>query len=281
MGGSSGIERDVISVNYNSTTNSKTTTKHNYSKQSEEVFKNNKTLHKSCDPKIQFDEDEKLVSKFKSPIVLCLDVTGSMTDWPKVIYDKLPMFYGQIVEQGYLKDPSISFCAIDDFNSGCPIQVTNFGQGKQIDELISKIWLVGRGGGPTNKHHPCEAYDLGFYFYSKKSDVSNSDLPFYFIIADEGFRYQSKVENIKKYIGDDIDKDISTSELIQELKKQYNVFLLQKDHGSKTNILEKLWKDELGEENVLQVSNPKACVDVMLGVMAIASKERTLKERKN
>ena len=30
----------------------------------------------------------------EEPIVCAVDVTGSMEDWPKVIYDKLPMFYG-------------------------------------------------------------------------------------------------------------------------------------------------------------------------------------------
>lgn len=34
------------------------------------------------------------MSKTKNPIVFALDVTGSMGDWAKVIYDKMPMFYG-------------------------------------------------------------------------------------------------------------------------------------------------------------------------------------------
>ena len=38
-----------------------------------------------------------LRSDFKHPIVFALDVTGSMGDWAKIIYDKLPMFYGQIM----------------------------------------------------------------------------------------------------------------------------------------------------------------------------------------
>lgn len=38
--------------------------------------------------------DEKLKSIFENPIVFALDVTGSMGDWSKIIYDKMPMFYG-------------------------------------------------------------------------------------------------------------------------------------------------------------------------------------------
>ena len=51
--------------------------------------------------------------------------------WSQVIYDKLPMFYGQIIMNKYLKDPSLSFCGIGDATADrAPLQVTNFGRGK-------------------------------------------------------------------------------------------------------------------------------------------------------
>jgi hypothetical protein len=73
-GGSAGIDRDVISND--STTGG--------SSSSNQVFNLNKSLHKSCDPKQQFS-DENMVSEHKSPIVLCLDVSGSMSEWPKIM----------------------------------------------------------------------------------------------------------------------------------------------------------------------------------------------------
>lgn len=43
----------------------------------------------------------------------------------------MPMFYGQIKMQNYIKDPEISFCAIGDATcDSAPLQVTGFGQGK-------------------------------------------------------------------------------------------------------------------------------------------------------
>ena len=51
-----------------------------------------------------------------------------MGDWSKIIYDKMPMFYGQIMMQEYLTDPAISFCAVGDaIHDRAPIQVTDFG----------------------------------------------------------------------------------------------------------------------------------------------------------
>ena len=55
-----------------------------------------------------------LESKAKSPIIVVLDVTGSNIDFARVVYDKLPMFYGQIEQKGYLEDFEISFCAVGD-----------------------------------------------------------------------------------------------------------------------------------------------------------------------
>jgi len=38
--------------------------------------------------------EEQLECTAKHPIVVALDVTGSMGEWTKLIYDKMPMFYG-------------------------------------------------------------------------------------------------------------------------------------------------------------------------------------------
>lgn len=65
------------------------------------------------------------------------------------------------MQQSYLSDPALSFCAIGD--STCdqaPLQISDFGQGKEIDEKVSKIWLEGGGGG--NEH---ESYELAAFFY--------------------------------------------------------------------------------------------------------------------
>ena len=50
--------------------------------------------------------------------------------------------------QKYLEEPSVSFCAIGDHKyDKAPLQITEFGEGKEIDQLISKVWLEGGGGG--------------------------------------------------------------------------------------------------------------------------------------
>lgn len=93
------------------------------------------------------------------------------------------MFYGQIKSKDYLQNPSLSFCAIGDVTSDeAPLQVTRFGEGKAIDELISKIWLEGGGGG--NQH---ESYELSAYFYNHYVKNPQSEMAFFFVTGDEGY----------------------------------------------------------------------------------------------
>ena len=56
-------------------------------------------------------ENRKLICAAESPIVYAFDVTGSMGDLPRIIYDKAPMMAGQLTEQGYLNDVMISLAA--------------------------------------------------------------------------------------------------------------------------------------------------------------------------
>jgi hypothetical protein len=94
------------------------------------------------------------------------------------------MFYGQIKMQNYCKDPAISFCAVGDTGDQAPLQVTPFGQGKEIDEMIKKLFLEGGGSGVMSAH---ESYELSAYFYNRFVTISNFEMPFFFLTGDEHY----------------------------------------------------------------------------------------------
>jgi hypothetical protein len=225
------------------------------------------SMHSSMDPRTYRDLD--LESKKMNPIVFALDVTGSMGDWSKIIYDKLPMFYGQIMMHNYLTEPSVSICAIGDYKSDkSPLQVSTFAEGNNIDKVLPNLWLEA-GGGNNQK----ESYELAAYFYTECTDVSSSVLPFLFMTGDEGFYKELDKKHIKTYTGRDEKTNPDGKALFQNLMKKYNVFLLKKPYSDEDDeeIIYEQWKDTIGEERVLKISHPKACVDVMLGAIAITS----------
>lgn len=218
--------------------------------------------------------NDNLVCDKGDPIVFALDVTGSMGEWTKIIYDKMPMFYGQIMMQKYLEDPAISFCAIGDAKTDeAPLQVSEFGQGREIDQLISKMYLEGNGGG--NYH---ESYEMSAYFYLNHCSFTNARKPFFFVTGDEGFWEVTTTEMIQKVMGLNV-KDIPGNTLWEELMKKYNVFHIKKAYkDNKEQNIYKQWCKALGEERILKITNPKACVDVMLGAISLTSGSRTLQE---
>ncbi len=181
------------------------------------------------------------------------------------------MFYGQIKIQNYLQDPSISFCAIGDATCDeIPLQVSDFGQGKEIDQLISKMVLFRSGGG--NDH---ESYEMGSYFYLNYCDLQSPEFPFFFITGDEGYWDNLDNKLITQFIGREFSSNekIDSFEIWQKLKGKFNVFLIKKKYGTKEVIQ---WNSALGEERVLNITNPKAVVDIILGAIALTTGERTM-----
>ena len=185
------------------------------------------------------------------------------------------MFYGQIMMQGYLTDPSVSFCAIGDVTSDdAPLQITDFGQGGQLDQLISKIYLEGGGGSTAD-----ESYELAAYFYLNKCDVINAELPYFFVTGDEHFYPSMQPKYFKEVLGIQEDK-LMSKDVWKELLKKFNVFHLHKKYFQQDEEVEILtqWKLAIGENRILPIETPKACIDVILGVIALTSKARTMEQ---
>jgi hypothetical protein len=207
----------------------------------------------------------------KSPVVVAMDVTGSMGDWSKVIYDKMPMFFGQIMVQGYLQDPAISFCAVGDaYSDKAPIQVCDFAAGDKLDGWLTKLWLEGNGGGQDK-----ESYNLAAYAYARHCELTAPEMPFFFFTGDEGIYPVVEKGHILQWFGVD-EPDAKTSDVFAELNKKFHVFLVHKDYGSNDAKVVAQWKKVINPERILVLQDPKAVVDVMLGAIAVMAHARDL-----
>jgi hypothetical protein len=259
---------DYYDRDYYSSSNTNTTT------ESTNQLQNNQDLNPNLDPRLY--SQNTLKSKGRSPIVFALDVTGSMGEWVKTIYDKLPMFYGQMIQNEYTFDPTLSFCAIGDAEcSKVPLQISEFSSGLDIDSNINKIFLEGGGGGNLR-----ESYELAAYFYLNNCELVNHEFPFLFITGDEAFFNEITKVNVEKILGQKLEKNLNSREIFKLLKKKFNVFHLRKtfDDPEKEKGMYKQWADTIGQERVLSVNSPKASIDVILGCLAITTGARTLEE---
>jgi len=189
------------------------------------------------------------------------------------------MFYGQILLKTYLEDPAFSFCAIGDaYGDKSPLQVAPFAKGTDIHSFIAKIHIEGGGVGQQGDH---ETYELAAYYYANLCyfDVETKDKPFFFLTGDESFYDVVKGEQVGKMITGEQPPDIPSLDIWKQLCEKFEVFLLHKtlDYGGPDDervIVQ--WQQAIGQKHILKINNPKACVDVMLGVIAIVSGKRTL-----
>jgi hypothetical protein len=210
----------------------------------------------------------------ENPIVVAMDVTGSMGIASKVIYDKMPMFFGQIKIQDYLPEPSISFAAVGDTKCDSdPIQICDFAEGIDLDAWLEKLYLEGGGGG---QYH--ESYEMFAYYYGEKVDLTHPNKkPFMFFIGDEGFYPTISGVDIKRWFNI-TSENLDSAGVFEDLMNTYNVFLVHKPYSYSTTDAKivRQWTDAIGQENVLLLEDPKSVVDVMLGAIALVSGSRDL-----
>lgn len=211
----------------------------------------------------------------ENPIVIAFDVTGSMGDAARVVYDKLPMFWGELVNKNYLPDPSVSFFAVGDTHSDSyPLQLCEFGEGIVLDKYIKKIYLEGGGGGQCS-----ESYEMCAYYYAHCCSIPNAKIPFFFFIGDEDYYKKLPASDIKKYCDKTYrEREVSAASVFDALKSKWkNVFLLHKKYGMGQDAeIVGNWKRAIGNERVYNMDDPKAVVDMMLGIIALIAEARTL-----
>lgn len=217
-----------------------------------------------------------LKSKSKSPIIIVLDVTGSNIDFARVVYDKLPMFYGQIEQKGYLEDFEISFCAVGDaYHDDYPLQIGDFAKGIELDSWLEKVVLEG-GGGSFGE----ESYELAAYYLLKNTEFEKGAEPIIFFIGDE-----KPYPTVSRSQAEDFDIEFFQSvEPFGELRKKVhdNVFLLLNKACGKyfKDDITSYWEKLLAPEHVIKISEEKAIIDLMLGVISMVSSSRTLETYK-
>lgn len=229
-------------------------------------------MHQEATP-----NDRGIVCQAQNPVILAIDVTGSMQDWPKVIFDKLPMFYGQVMMQGYLDDPAICFCSTADYTDKVPLAVTEFAQGNDLDDKLKQLGLGG-GGGSAPSH---EAYELAAWYFVNRVRCPNAvTKPILIFTADEFMNTTLKKQHVTNICGGNEmpGTEMQTADIFKELRKMYDVFLIHKEYSQtqKDPAIVEQWESMIGGERVLKCNSPKAAADLMLGAIALAAGSRNM-----
>ena len=217
-----------------------------------------------------------LTCEAQSPIVYAFDVTGSMDNLPKIIYDKMPLMAGQIAECGYLRDPQVSLAAVGDIVcDDAPLQIGDFTKMRKLDDWLKRMWLEKGGGGQA-----VESYEYAAYFYARFCELPKAKTPFFLFTGDEGFRETLYASDLTRHFGGK-HKDVETKDIFDELKRKFmdNVILLHRPYRDSDDVdIVRQWSGVLGKDHIVVLKSDQAVADVTLGIFAIVSGARTLEE---
>jgi hypothetical protein len=228
----------------------------------EEVFKQT-NLHPDMNPygvKVRESRDS-AAHPDSIGIMFKLDETGSMGHIPPFLAQKeLPTFMQMILDGEFVKDPQLLFGGIGDARNGeeAPLQVGQFeSEAHLMDKWLTAIFLEKDGGGNEG-----ESYDMAFYFAARHTSMDcwekRGRKGYLFITGDEpGFRTVSAA-CVRKYVGDDVRKDIPLQEIVDEASQTFHCFFLIPDKRRAQHCGE-FWHEHLGDRAVVMETHEDTC----------------------
>lgn len=245
-----------------------------------EVFRNS-SVPESLDPaRIRLRESvDSADNPNSTPIILALDVTGSMGHYAeKIAKESLPALMGDIYEQRPVTDPHVMFMGIDDVHASSrgPLQVSQFEADIRILEQLRDIYLVGGGGGNRS-----ESYDLPWYFAANRTTTDSFEKRgkkgFLFTFGDEEAPYETlTARELKSVFGEGQYEDISPAAALKAAKEKYYVFHIVIEEGDYAQRdlgrVRKTWTAMLGD-NVLYLRDFRNLPELVTATMRITKGE--------
>ena len=235
-----------------------------------EIFTQNALgrAHESMNPKgISFRESrDSGVHPNSVPIILGLDVTGSMGHIPhELIKEGLPKLMGGII-QGGVPDPALLFLGIGDHEcDSFPLQVGQFESGdEELDMWLTRTYIESGGGGNAG-----ESYLLAWYFaaFHTRTDAfeKRNQKGILFTVGDEPCLKTLPASAIREIMGTG-QHTYTHYELLEEARKRYEVYHISVLHSEQAVRADRGWKELLGQ-NCLSIADHRQIPDVIKGII--------------
>lgn len=205
------------------------------------------------------------------PVILALDVTGSMGDAAVEVAKKLNIIMIKLYEK--ISDVEFMVMGIGDLAyDDCPIQASQFESDIRIAEQLDKIYFEFGGGGNS-----FESYTAAWYFGSRhtKLDCLNRGRKGIIItMGDEQLNpylpLKGRRSGLMEATGDNLQSDVETKDLYDEASQKFNIYHLDVSHGyrwDKEDEIEKSYKkylDDIHFRKVTMDSIANEIVDIII-----------------
>lgn len=181
------------------------------------------------------------------PIILALDVTGSMGEAAVEVAKKLNV----IMTNLYSKVTDVEFLVMgigDLAYDNSPIQASQFESDIRIAEQMDKVYFEFGGGGNSY-----ESYTAAWYFgarCTKLDCTARGKKGIIITIGDELPNPYLPKDALNRTLGVSEQSDVESKALLNEVTLKYDVYHIDVDHGSRFSCNEEIatrWKEVLGQ----------------------------------
>jgi len=232
-------------------------------------------LHKDLDPKgvkVRESKDSK-ENPNSTAIIVGLDVTGSMHAVLDTMAQKgLNTLITEIYERKPVTDPHVMVMGIGDVEcDSAPFQVSQFEADIRLADQLKNVYLEGGGGG--NNH---ESYILAWYFAAYHTSIDCFDKRgrkgYIFTVGDEEPTPSIRKADIKHFLGETPEGDLTGKDLLSLVSKEYNVYHLMVEEGdyfrSSGDSVVKKWTALLGQR-ALRLKDHRQLSEVIVSAIQL------------
>lgn len=208
-----------------------------------------------------------------SAIIVGLDVTGSMGMIADALARKgLGTMVEEILARKPVADPHIMCLGIGDaLYDQAPLQATQFEADIRIARQLERLWLEKGGGG-----NACESYNLPWYFAAMHTSIDcfekRGKKGYLFTVGDEEPPRVLPAKAISHFIGDRVQRDFESHELLRMASRMYHVFHVIVEEGSHARHdsrgVRSAWIDLLGQR-VIGLSDHTKLAEVIVSAIEV------------
>ena len=187
------------------------------------------------------------------PVILALDVTGSMGDASVRVAKKLNDIMTDLYADDSIHDIEFCIMGIGDLSYDmAPIQISQFESDIRIAEQLDKIYFEAGGGG--NKY---ESYTASWYMGLNHCDLDcwkRGQKGIIITMGDEGPNPYLPKHGLIDATGDKLQSDVETAGLYEEVIQKFDVYHISVNDRSSSynyhqrhNNIDEQWRNLLGD----------------------------------
>ena len=205
------------------------------------------------------------------PVILALDVTGSMGSAAAEVAKKLNVVMSQLYEK--VTDVEFMVMAIGDLAYDmAPIQISQFEADIRVAEWLDKVYFEGGGGG-----NMFESYTGAWYMGSRHMMLDSwkrGKKGILITLGDEPLNPYLPKTTLEEATGDHLQGDVETSDLYREASQKFDIYHLAVNdihtaYGHYAPMIDESWGKYLDSEH-LRVVNLEEVVPQIVDIVTNA-----------